>query len=252
MKAIIESARRFALLFVVAGLAACATVDPNADLAEMDKYEGVSRDIHEFNVGVDRILVRPMAQGYEAVTPTLIKHLLGNGFSHLSLPRDFANHLLQGEIKPALETLGRFTINTIIGAGGLLDPATEFGLKKRKTDFGVTLARHGVGEGAYFVVPLFGPTTTRAAVGSIVDLAFAPTTYLGYVDPRLTPVVPAAIYGTKVVDYRYNNMQAIDDILYESQDSYVSLRAVYIQRRRALAAGDERKAESLPDIFESK
>lgn len=249
MKTLVEAVRRSVLLLLVIGLTACASVDPNSDFAEVDKFEGVSRDIHKFNLAFDRNLVRPVAQGYDAVTPELIKFLLRNGLSHLSLPRDFANHLLQGEVKPALESLGRFTINTVLGAGGLLDPATEFGLKKRETDFGTTLARHGVGEGTYFVFPFLGPSTTRDTVGRIVDLAFAPTTYLGYVKPGLSPEVPIAVFTLDVIDFRAQNMQSIDEILYESEDSYVSLRAVYLQRRRALAAGEDGKAESMPDIF---
>jgi phospholipid-binding lipoprotein MlaA len=246
-----KAARKFMLLLVAVGLAACATVDPNADFSETDHYEGTARQIHEFNLAVDSAVLRPLAQGYDFATPALFKHLIGNGFSHLSLPRDFANHLLQGEVKPALETLGRFTINTVIGAGGFLDPATEFGLPKKETDFGITLAKHGVGEGTYFIVPFFGPTTTRDATGRIVDLAFAPTTYVGYFEPGLSPEVPAAALALETIDFRARNMQAIDEILYESEDSYVSLRAVYLQRRRAQAAGENTEADALPDIFDS-
>jgi phospholipid-binding lipoprotein MlaA len=245
-----QAARKFVFMLPVIGIAGCATVDPNADFSESDHYEGTARKIHEFNLAVDRAIVRPVSQGYDAVTPATIKHVIGNGFSHLTLPRDFANYLLQGEITPALEALGRFTINTVLGAGGFLDPATEFGLRKKDTDFGITLAKHGVGEGTYFVLPLVGPTTSRDAVGFVVDFAFAPTTYIGYVRPGLSPELPAGLYALNTVDFRDRNRQVIDDILYESDDSYVSLRAVYLQRRRAMVAGEEGAADTLPDIFD--
>ena len=237
---------------VVAGallVGACATVDPQTGFADVDKLEGVSRKIHQFNVAMDRNLLHPAAQGYDAVTPTLTKHLISNGFSHLQLPRDFANHLLQGEVDPALETLGRFTINTVLGAGGLLDPATEFGLPKQDNDFGITLGKHGVGAGYYLVLPFFGPTTTRDSVGRIVDLAFAPTSYIGVIEPGLNPELPAGLFALESVNFRHQNSAVIDDLLYNSEDSYVSLRAVYLQRRRAQIAGDDSGADALPDIF---
>ena len=247
---VFEAVGKGALLASLVSITACATADPNADFSATDRFEGTSRTIHEFNLTMDRYVLRPAAQGYNAVTPTLIKHLIGNGFSHLTLPRDFANYLLQGEVTPALKTLGRFTVNTVIGAG-VLDPATEFGLPKKDTDFGVTLGKHGVGEGAYFVLPFFGPTTGRDAVGRVVDLAFAPTTYVGAIDSSLSPEVPIAALALETIDFRDRNMDVIDDVLYESEDSYVSLRAIYLQRRRAQVAGDEAGADSLPDIFDS-
>ena len=247
---LIESIRRCIVLATVLGLAACASADPRAELSAADPYEDFNRTMHAVNLALDRNLLRPVAQGYDAVTPELVQHLIGNGLSHLELPGDFANHLLQGEADPALNTLGRFTINTLIGAGGLLDPATEFGLPREETDFGVTLGRFGVGEGAYLVLPLLGPTTTRDAVGSVVDLAFKPTTYLGIADPSLSPEVALAVRGTEAVDSRDRYGDLIDEVLYESADSYISLRAVYLQRRRSLVAGEDGGADALPNIFD--
>ena len=163
--------RRGLALGAILSVAACATADPRAELSATDPHEGFNRKMLDFNLALDRNVLRPVARGYDAVTPALVKHLLGNGFNHLDLPADFINYLLQGEIDPALETLGRFTINTVLGAGGLLDPATEFGLPKDDTDFGITLSRHGVGEGTYWMLPVVAPITTRDAFGGLVDLA---------------------------------------------------------------------------------
>jgi phospholipid-binding lipoprotein MlaA len=169
---LIDAIRRCLAFTAVLGVAACATADPGAELSATDTHEGFNRNMLDFNLALDRNLLRPAAQGYDFATPALVKHLLGNGFSHLDLPGDFANYLLQGETGPALETLGRFTINTVLGAGGFLDPATEFGLIRNNTDFGITLGKHGVDEGTYWVLPILGSTTTRDTFGDIVDLAF--------------------------------------------------------------------------------
>jgi len=243
--------QRFLALGAILTIGACATVDDSTDLSATDPYEGFNRKIHDTNLVLDRNLLRPVAKGYDLITPALVKHLLGNGFSHLDLPADFANYLIQGDIDSALETLGRFTINTVLGAGGLLDPATEFGLPKEDTDFGITLGRHGVDEGTYWIVPLFGPTTSRDAVGSLVDIALSPTTYLGVVAPGVSPELGIARITVETVHERDQYGDLIDDVLYDSPDSYVTLRSVYLQRRRSLVAGDEGAADTLPDIFDN-
>lgn len=243
--------RRVAAFALVAALSACATAEPGADLSATDRNQGFNRKMLDVNLVLDKNVLRPAAKGYDVVTPALIKHLLGNGFSHLDLPGDFINYLLQGEINPALETLGRFTLNTVMGAGGFLDPATEFGLPKQDTDFGVTLGKHGVAEGNYFVLPVVGPTTTRDAFGSVVDFALSPTTYIGFVEPSISPEAGIAITATEIVHNRNANAEIIDELLYASPDPYISLRSVYLQRRRALVAGDDAGAEAIPDIFDS-
>jgi phospholipid-binding lipoprotein MlaA len=246
---LIDAVRRCLAFAAALGVAACATADPQAGLSATDPHEGFNRKVLEFNLALDRNVLRPAAQGYDFVTPALIKHLVGNGFNHLDLPADFANYLMQGEIDPALKTLGRFTINTVLGAGGLLDPATEFGLPKNDTDFGITLGKHGVDEGTYWVLPLVGPTTTRDAFGGIVD--FALTTNLDLIAPTLPPEVRLALLATETADERDRNGDLIDELLYESVDPYISLRSVYLQRRRSKVAGDKAKIEALPDIFDN-
>ncbi|MHA1527492.1 MAG: MlaA family lipoprotein [Alphaproteobacteria bacterium] len=248
---LIEAARRCLSIAAMLGVAACATAEPGAEFSATDPHEEFNRKMLNFNLALDRNVLRPTARGYDLGVPALVKHLLGNGFSHLDLPGDFANHLMQGEIDPALETLGRFTINTVLGAGGLLDPATEFGLPRNDTDFGITLGKHGVAEGAYWVLPILGPYTTRDAFGDIVDLAFKPTSYIGVFDSSLVNLVSIPYNVVRAVDARGRDGDLIDELLYESADPYVSLRSIYLQRRRSEVAGEEAGAEALPDIFDN-
>ena len=247
----IDAIRRCAALAMVLSVAACATADPNAELSATDPHEGFNRKMLEANLVLDRNVLRPVAQGYDFVTPALVKHLLGNGFNHLDLPADFINYLVQGDINSALETLGRFTLNTVLGAGGFLDPATEFGLPMEETDFGITLGKHGVAEGTYWVLPLVGPTTTRDAFGGLVDIALSPTTYIGVFAPGVSPELGLSLVVGETIHDRDANGDLIDELLYESADPYISLRSVYLQRRRSEVAGDEAGAEALPDIFDN-
>ncbi len=201
-----------------------------------DPYENLNRDIHEFNKGVDRYAIRPASDAYDTVTPELVQFLVANALNHLELPRDFANNLLSGRWEPAALTFARFGINTLVGAGGLLDPATDVGVNKQDADFGLTLATYGAAEGIYYEIPLLGPTTVRDTVGRVVDIAFAPTTYVG------GPIVGATETGLRIADTRQANRSAIDNALYESPDSYLTARTFYLQSRRARA----RQLQGLP------
>ena len=243
--------RRFAVAAALVGMAGCAAGDRH-DLAATDRTPEFNLAMHQRNIASDRRFIRPAARAYEAVTPTLFQHLIENAFGHLELPADFVNYLLQGRIDPALDTLGRFTLNTFMGAGGFLDPATEFGLPRQGTDFGITLGRLGMREGNYWVLPLLGPKTTRAAFGSVVDAALSPTSYLGIIAPGASPEAGIALRLTEKVHNRHRNFEAIDRLLHESPNSYVATRSAYLQRRRALVAGAEDVAEALPHIFEDE
>ena len=237
--------RRILGLALVAGLAGCATAPEGALVA--DPYEGLNRSVHSFNKGVDRVVVNPASKAYDTVTPETFQFMIGNALSHLTLPGLFANHLLQGDLRDAGETLARFAINTV-GGVGFLDPATEIGAGYVETDFGLTLARWGVAPGVYHELPVFGPKTTRDAVGTAVDFVFAPTTYLGGGNAA---VIGYTVTGLELVDTRDRYRAVIDEILYDSEDSYLSSRNTYIQNRQRLLAG-ETEVETLPDIFEEQ
>jgi len=113
----------------------------------------------------------------------------------------------------------------------------------------VTLGRAGVEEGAYLVLPFFGPSTTRDLGGRAGDLALSPLTYTGFLEVTALDVLSPTTGVVEVIDDRNRNADLIDDVLYGSEDSYVSLRTIYLQRRDALIGGDDPGA-ALPDIFD--
>ncbi len=240
---------------LVAGLAvlvsACASPGPGASFEERDPYRETNEAIHEFNLAADRAVLRPVSQAYDTVTPTLVQVLLTNAFNHLDTVNDFTNYVLQGDVEAAGTALGRFTMNTVLGAGGLLDPATEFGLPKEDTDFGVTLGKYGVPEGAYLVLPLLGPSTSRDLGGAVGDMAMDPLTYSGVFNSNALNAFSPAANGMEIVNNRAQNADLIDEVLYNSEDSYISLRTVYMQRRDAMILGDAAD-EALPDIFDDE
>lgn len=226
--------KRAAAALILMTTAGCASMNSpeNAALGVNDPFESVNRDIHAFNKGFDRYALRPIAQGYDAATPGLFRLFISNALSHLELPRDFANHVLTAEFESAGRTLLRFAINTTVGAGGLLDPATDFEVEKENADFGKTLAVWGAGEGFFYSIPFLGPSTVRHTAGRVVDLAFAPTSYLD------EPLVPIGVGALAAVEARADNAGAIDSLLYDSVDSYSAVRSFYLNSRRSFV-GDE-------------
>lgn len=229
-------------------LAGCATQAPEGQLIA-DPFERTNREIHDFNVGVDQVLLRPVTFIYDQTTPSLVKFLVSNAVEHIRLPLTFVNEVLQARFDDALGTFGRFAVNTIAGAGGLLDPATEFGLPFTQTDFGETLATWGAEEGPFVMLPLLGPATTRDAFGRGGDFFLDPfgLVPIGSGTGRLAAV--GSRVSLTLVDARSNNFEAVDNLFYETEDSYLVLRSLYVQNRRRVLARGEIDPESLPDIF---
>lgn len=243
---------RMSLVLAALAVAGCASAPPEPGQLIADPYQNTNRDIHAFNKALDQGLLKPASEAYDAVTPALVKHLVRNEIQHLKLPGIFVNRILQGEIRLASRAFGRFGVNTAMGAGGLLDPATELGLPYEPTDFGVTLAAWGADEGVYHEAPFFGPSTTRHVVGRVVNFALDPSILIttGAIEvPTSIVIADAARLPVDVVNTRHENAEIVDDILYQSEDSYVSARSAYVQNRRRFVTG-ETDTEQLPDIFD--
>jgi phospholipid-binding lipoprotein MlaA len=215
-------------------LGACATppTDPAAR-AEFDRtndpFEPVNRRILAFNLFVDRILIKPLATTYEAAIPEDGRTAVRNVLDNLHEPVVFANNLLQGEFKRAHDTAGRFTMNSTMGLGGMLDLATRAGLEKQTGDFGQTLFSWGVPDGPYLVLPVLGPSNPRDAVGYGVD---------SYADPYSHifsgNTISDADYGRFAVnglDERARNIQTLDELQRNAIDFYAELRSLYRQHR---------------------
>lgn len=220
-----------------------------------DPFEPVGRGFHQLNRGVDFVVMRPFSAAYNTVLPRPVRNAVRNGFRQLRMPTQIANYVLQGDLRQAGQSLERTFVNFMIGFGGLADPASKRReLQYRPTDFGVTLGKWGVGEGIYFEAPLIGPTTTRASIGRIVDVALNPISYITFfTDMGSFSAIDAIAPGIRVgelMEMRARNADLVDEILYASPDTYVTLRTVYLQNRRAKLAGGVITDDNLPEILE--
>ena len=211
-------------------LSACAAADvASRDAGFNDPFEAGNREIHGFNKGVDRVVLRPASRVYGAVVPGPVRGGISNFADNLGLPAAVANNLLQGRIEPAGKNAFRFLVNSTFGLGGFLDPATDMGLAEESTDFGETLHVWGAGEGVYLEMPLRGPSTLRDSVGAVVGFVFDP------VGSALNRPETDYVLGAKTlsrVGDRYRYSDTLDSLLYESADSYAQARLLYLQNRR--------------------
>lgn len=238
-----------ALLVTVLSVVVSGCANTNAPQGITDPNESANRETHAFNLGLDRALVRPAAGAYGSILPEPVKQGVSNFASNLDGPGDVANNLLQLRLGKAGHNTLRFAVNTVVGIGGLFDPATAIGLPEKPTDFGETLHVWGVPEGNYVELPFVGPSTSRDFVGIIVDVALNPV--------RLALPQPEANYATiakvasKLGD-RDRYSETVDSILYESADSYAQARLLYLQNRRfelGQTAGDDSFVDPYEDPY---
>lgn len=224
-----RSALRSLATFVLAGtlLAGCAGAPPGGDPG--DPFEAANRKVHAFNKGLDTAVLRPASRAYGVAVPEAMRAGVNNVARNAAAPGDVINNILQGDVAGAATNTFRFALNTTVGVFGLVDVAGGLGLPAVETDFGQTLAVWGVAEGPYLELPLFGPSTSRAAAGRAVDFALDPLG--GALDAGQMRTVRGA-RAAEIVDLRYRFGTSIDGVLYDSADSYAQSRLLYLQNRR--------------------
>jgi len=216
------SARALVLALALAA-AGCATsqADPR------DPLEGVNRAVFAFNDAVDENALQPAARLYRNVTPRGLRDGVRNFFSNLDDLYIGANNLLQGKVEQAMSDLMRVAVNTTLGLFGVIDWASDMGLEKHNEDFGQTLARWGVGDGVYLVLPLLGPSTARDAAALPVDWEGDPVYWHTPVDER------NALTVARTIARRADLLEASRALEEAALDRYVFLREAYLQQRRS-------------------
>lgn len=212
---------------------------------ENDPLEPMNRYFFEVNRFLDTIAVKPVATWYDGVLPGFAKDGVRNFLDNLRSPVILANDLLQGEWDRAGTTASRFAVNTTVGVGGLMDPATGWGMAQHGEDFGQTLAVYGTGEGPYLYLPILGPAPVRDLSGFVVDQFFDPLTYVYWNGPNTVPVARFVLNG---IDLRARNLGTLDQIERTSVDYYATIRNLYRQSRVNEINNGKTNVDTLPDI----
>jgi len=216
--------RLCAELLLAATLAGCATTGGNP----ADPLEPFNRAMFGFNDAIDGAVIKPVAKGYRAVVPGIIRTGVSNFFSNLEDVWISVNNVLQGKFQEGLEDFGRFFINSTLGVAGIFDFASDMGIQKHNEDFGQTLGRWGVGSGAYLVLPILGPSTVRDGFGFLLDTQADLVFHIGGVP------VHNSLYGTRAISNRANLLDASSVVEEAALDKYSFVRDYWLQRRRNL------------------
>ena len=236
------------LLLLCSGCATSLSDPPSADEADSDNdpAEGVNRAIFKANLAADHAVMRPVAQAYTDHVPEVVQTGVHNVVQNLKEPAVALNDLLQGNVKHAWQSVQRLAVNTTVGAVGVVDVAAKWGLPPHKADFGQTLAVWGVGEGPFVELPLLGPSNPRDALGTAVDMALNPLTFVGGAPATYASV---ATGGANFVDVRAQHLHDLDELERNSLDYYATLRSVYRQHREAeITTAKEPEAQGRIDI----
>jgi phospholipid-binding lipoprotein MlaA len=153
------------VLLLVVLAAGCATIPPDSGQDPRDPMETLNRHVFAFNEGFDDVVMKPLAEAWVFVLPEEVRTCFSNAFANLREPSNALNNLLQGKPAEALSDTCRFAVNTTVGLLGCFDVATRMGLERSQEDFGQTLGVWGAGPGPFLMVPVFGPSNVRDAIG---------------------------------------------------------------------------------------
>ena len=211
------------ILLALLALGGCAHTPPDDP---SDPLEPMNRGIYKFNTVADKYVLRPVAKGYDKVTPGFVQTGVRNFFSNLFYPTVIVNDLLQLKFLQAAQDVNRMLWNTLVGWGGLFDVSTRAGFEAHDEDFGQTLGRWGVGPGWYLMLPLMGPSDNRDLVGKVGDWYTSPFTYVDDEDEEWA----WGLGALQAVDSRAQLLGA-DAMVEQQMDPYVFIRSIYLQNR---------------------
>lgn len=205
-------------------LNACATVaEPNPN----DPYERYNRSMFKFNEKADEYVMKPVARGYQKITPQVVQTGVSNFFDNLRDVVSLGSNVLRGDLSKAGTDLVRVTVNSTVGLGGLINIADKEGIPSNKNTLGDTFASWGWKNSNYLVFPLTGPSTVRDSVGSAIATVY-PIENLVIHDK----IARYAVAGVRAVDTRAKYLPLTDALeKTDTMDKYAYMRDVYMTAR---------------------
>jgi Surface lipoprotein len=211
-------------------LTGCASLPPGHTVDERDPWERYNRAMFSFNDNVDKAVLKPVAQTYKATIPAVIRDRVTHFFANLSDLASVVHHTLQAEPRSALESTGRFVVNSTVGLFGCLTPPQALGWPEPMRTQGSLWVAGEWAMGPYVMLPLLGPSSLRDAVGTAADMRMDITGELLNPDSSER----AALIGVRVVDLRTGLLEIEKGVDLISFDRYISVRSGYFARRERL------------------
>ncbi len=212
--------------------------DPFADemsngAPKEDPWEKFNEKMFNFNRGVDRWFLKPVATGYDKVLPDVAQIGIRNALTNINFPRRFINNLLQLKFEGAAREVLRFTINSTFGLAGFVDFAKiSEGIPESDEDTGQTMGVWGVKSGPYLVLPFLPPMTVRDGVGYLFDAGMNPLLYVGIFVDGATGV-GAGTFTLNAINERSLNLETFQQVEESVIDLYSAVRNAYLQNRAA-------------------
>lgn len=192
-----------------------------------DPWEPFNRVVYQFNDDFDTVLLKPVAKGYQFITPAPVDRGITNFFDNLADVRNGVNNALQFKMTRAFTSVGRVVVNSTVGVLGFVDVASNLNMPKYNEDFGQTLGTWGVAPGPYIVLPFLGPSTGRDTVGLVGDWYTDPLTYVD------DGGVAWGAKALRIIDRRADLLAASKVLEAAALDPYSFVRDGYLQRRRS-------------------
>lgn len=212
------------LAFTLAGCEVNATYP----YEPQDPMQSFNRASFAFNEQFDTILLKPVAKGYQTVTPEFVQNRVNDFYWNLTDITSTANNALQFKFTSMFYSGMRFVINSTFGVFGLFDVAGDVGMVRKENDFGTTLAVWGVTSSPYLVLPFLGPTNARDGIGMGVDL-FGLSIWPFVHDKTLRNI----LWGIDYVRIRANLLKTEGIVQAGALDKYTFIRDAYMQYRQA-------------------
>ena len=235
---IIKKYKISAGLFVLPFLYGCS-VTPVQFPEPTDPWESTNRSIMEFNDDFDESAFKPIARTYQKITPDIVDVGISNFFGNLYEVSTTVNGALQGKPKQSIMDASRFIVNSSIGILGIFDVAKHIYLPKHDEDFGQTLAVWGVPKGNYVVLPFYGPSSVRAIVGRVGDMALHPFTYTPLFANVAVGWTATGLRVVEAIDMRADFLGAEAVASEAALDKYTFFRSAYNQQREYLIKDGE-------------
>lgn len=236
-KPVIRTARALCVGFMLS-----AALPAAAEGGTKDPYEGFNRAMFKFNDKADRYVLKPVARGYQKITPKPVRGAVSNFFNNLRDVNSFASNLLRGNVKNAGYDFMRVAVNSTFGLGGLINIADAAGMQNNKNTLGDTFASWGWKNSNYLVVPLAGPSTVRDTLGSAVTTVYS-------VERGLipNPYVRYPLTGLNVVNRREGMLELTDTLDQMALDKYIVTRDAYLALRNKQLGNPLPEQDELPD-----
>jgi phospholipid-binding lipoprotein MlaA len=229
------------LLVATVGLLGGCTTGPN----KADPWEQNNRSFYDFNEGLDKVLFKPVSDGYVVVVPKEARNGLHNAFENLGYFNVILNDFLQGKWEQGWSDSGRMAVNSTIGIAGIFDVAVHWGMPSHENDFGITMGKWGAEPGPYIVLPFFGPSCGRDLTVLPVEIVTDPTTWVAPFGAQV------GLFWAEAIDARSNAEMALRLRNQAALDPYAFTRNAYLQYRDA-QIHEGKTSQQQNDIYEEE